>query len=102
MSRWRVLWLWVLFCAPLAASRSHGSQWMDDFGISSFQRTMNRSIERLRNVWSNEKAPILFGDAQHSYNDKYSMIEASASTALAAQLNVLLIGLGMTIEQLQE
>jgi len=57
--------------------------------MASFEARVAESLEVLKRLLHNEKDPVLAEDAQHSYRDKFGLVDFMTLSTIAALFNVL-------------
>ena len=63
---------------------------------------VQRAIKEVRKILDATRQPQHVADAEHTYDDKYAVVENVTQAALAAQLSVLCDGFGLTTEKLRQ
>lgn len=57
--------------------------------VNNFPRAIERSMGVVRKILDQTKNPMVAGDVDHRYEDKYALVEFLVNTGIAATLNVL-------------
>eukprot|EP01124_Arcella_intermedia_P006206 TRINITY_DN13647_c0_g1_i7.p1 TRINITY_DN13647_c0_g1~~TRINITY_DN13647_c0_g1_i7.p1 ORF type:complete len:132 (+),score=27.76 TRINITY_DN13647_c0_g1_i7:59-454(+) len=65
-----------------------------------FKGKVGKALEEVRRILEVERCPLVPGEVEHTYEDKYLLAELLVRTALAAQGNAL-EAVGMTEEAMQ-
>lgn len=73
---------------------------MQGYSAAAFENTIRRALNRIQDILTATRTPLVASDVHHLYEDKFLLAEFITNSALAAQLNVL-EAMGLTGEHIE-
>lgn len=89
-------WMQNILCPiSIVNAQSESDDSLHNFNEFIFHRQVEDAMKSIESILDRNRNPMLLGDFQHSYQDKYSFVEFIVNSAIASYMNVFKYAIGI-------